>query len=105
MEPLCGALTIWNGISMETIDFEKICQSTYPYLLQNWHSFTSEEKEAIISMIADGYAFPTNLDKDSPINGRNSPQTMQELVKICLDDGVEVQRFFQELNVFSNRRK
>ena len=90
---------------MEAINFQKICQSTYPFLLKTWNRFGIEEKETIISMIADGYAFPTNLDKDSPINGRNSPQTMQEFVKVCLDDGVDADKFFNELELFLGKRK
>ena len=46
----------------------------------------------VVAACADGYAFPTNLDRDQPIGGL-APQTQAELVRQALAEAWDVASF------------
>ena len=57
----------------------------------------------VIAASAEGYAFPTNLDLDQPVDGL-APQTQAELVWQALDEDWPVDRFEQALLAQAARR-
>ena len=57
----------------------------------------------IIAACAEGYAFPTNLDRDQPVGGL-APQTQAELVWQAVAEGWDPSSFRHELTVQAARR-
>jgi ectoine hydroxylase-related dioxygenase (phytanoyl-CoA dioxygenase family) len=55
------------GRAMESIDRTAMCKALYPALLSL--SLTEAQISNAIAATAEGYAFPTNLDRDPPIGG------------------------------------
>jgi hypothetical protein len=58
------------GKCLEVIDHERMCNAVYPSLLRLKRGGVSpRELENAIGACANGYAFPTNLDRDQPLKG------------------------------------
>ena len=76
------------GRCMETVDRVRMAQALYPSLLQAHTSghMPAADLDAAIAACAEGYAFPTNLDRDPPIGGL-APQSQQDLVRAALAQG------------------
>jgi ectoine hydroxylase-related dioxygenase (phytanoyl-CoA dioxygenase family) len=74
------------GRAMETVDRTAMCRSLYPALLRSKARGTDERTlRDVVAASAEGYAFPTNLDRDQPIGGL-APETQAELVWRALQD-------------------
>ena len=72
------------GRAMETVDRVAMCRALFPVLLQQKAAGRPEvELDNVIAASAEGYAFPTNLDQDQPIDGL-APQTQADLVRRAL---------------------
>ena len=68
------------GRSMETVDRARTVLAIYPALLTALdHGLTDQGLDNVIAASAEGYAFPTNLDVDQPIDGM-SPVAQAETV-------------------------
>ena len=63
------------GRAMETLDRDAMCRAVFPYLGQ----YDGPERDAIIAATAEGYSFPTNLDRDPPIGGL-APKTQAQIL-------------------------
>jgi ectoine hydroxylase-related dioxygenase (phytanoyl-CoA dioxygenase family) len=72
------------GKPMEALDRERMMLAVYPVLLGN-PSLDAEAVQAVVACTADGYAFPTNLDTDPPLQGL-APQTGQQLMLQALNE-------------------
>src|SRR3954471_16195024 len=69
------------GRAMETVDRVAICRALFPVLLEKKAGGASEDYlNNVIAASAEGYAFPTNLDRDQPVDGI-APQTQADLVR------------------------
>jgi ectoine hydroxylase-related dioxygenase (phytanoyl-CoA dioxygenase family) len=68
------------GRAMETVDRTSMCRALYPVLL-DLASRGADERTLrnAVAASAEGYAFPTNLDRDQPIGGL-APETQADLV-------------------------
>jgi ectoine hydroxylase-related dioxygenase (phytanoyl-CoA dioxygenase family) len=73
------------GRAMETVDREVVVTAIYDDLRKahvaegwDWHDLDN-----VIAASAEGYSFPTNLDRDQPIGGL-APMTQAELVRQAL---------------------
>jgi ectoine hydroxylase-related dioxygenase (phytanoyl-CoA dioxygenase family) len=75
------------GRAMETVDRTAMSLALFPVL----RGFAGNVRN-VIAACAEGYAFPTNLDRDQPIGGL-APQTQAELMQQALDEGWDVARF------------
>jgi ectoine hydroxylase-related dioxygenase (phytanoyl-CoA dioxygenase family) len=73
------------GRAMETIDRTAMVKALYPALLAAT-DLTSAEIANAIAASAEGYAFPTNLDRDPPIGGL-APKSQAALVHEALAAG------------------
>jgi ectoine hydroxylase-related dioxygenase (phytanoyl-CoA dioxygenase family) len=56
-----------------------------------------------VAATAEGYSFPTNLDRDPPIGGL-APQTQQQLMQKALAESWEPAKFAEALDKHSWRR-
>jgi ectoine hydroxylase-related dioxygenase (phytanoyl-CoA dioxygenase family) len=86
------------GRAMETVDRTAMSLALYPVLL----SFTGSVPN-VVAASAEGYAFPTNLDRDQPIGGL-APQTQAELVREALAERMPLDRFRAALREQQERR-
>jgi ectoine hydroxylase-related dioxygenase (phytanoyl-CoA dioxygenase family) len=76
------------GRAMETVDRERTSNAVYAALLGAKENGLSEREVAnVIAASAEGYAFPTNLDRDQPIGGM-APPTQAELVAATAREGL-----------------
>lgn len=76
------------GRAMETVDRERTSNAVYAALLGAKENGLSEQEVAnVIAASAEGYAFPTNLDRDQPIGGM-APPTQAELVAAAVREGL-----------------
>jgi ectoine hydroxylase-related dioxygenase (phytanoyl-CoA dioxygenase family) len=74
------------GRAMETVDRTAMCRALYPALLELAARGTDERHlRNAVAAAAEGYAFPTNLDRDQPIGGL-APETQAELVWRALQE-------------------
>ena len=69
------------GRAMETVDRVRMCKALYPVL--QGASLTADQIACALAATADGYAFPTNLDRDPPIGGM-APKTQAQLMHEAL---------------------
>jgi len=76
------------GRAMETVDRLAMSTSLYPVLLAAREAGADDTYcRNVIAASAEGYAFPTNLDNDQPIDGL-APPTQAELVWAALQRGL-----------------
>jgi len=75
------------GRAMESIDRLKMSLKLYPALkgLVHDQTITAAEADNAIAACAEGYAFPTNLDRDPPIGGM-APKSQQDLMRQALKE-------------------
>jgi ectoine hydroxylase-related dioxygenase (phytanoyl-CoA dioxygenase family) len=72
------------GRAMETVDRTAMVAALYPVLLEAKQAGAGETYlRNVIASAAEGYAFPTNLDRDQPVGGL-APQTQAELINSAL---------------------
>src|SRR5439155_24719327 len=75
------------GRAMEAVDRTAMCRALYPVLLAQQAAGADERSlRNVVAASAEGYAFPTNLDRDQPIGGL-APETQAELVWRALQEG------------------
>ena len=86
------------GRAMETVDRVAVMAALYPVL----RTFPGAV-DNVIAASAEGYPFPTNLDRDQPIGGL-APQTQAELVRQALAEAWDVASFQQALREHDRRR-
>jgi hypothetical protein len=58
----------------------------------------------VVAASAEGYAFPTNLDRDQPIGGI-APESQAQLVLRALESGLDQVAFEAELDAQQQRRR
>ncbi|MEY4175072.1 MAG: hypothetical protein RI900_2237 [Actinomycetota bacterium] len=93
------------GRAMETIDRERMCLALYPVLLQrvSVHG-VDQHVRRVVAASAEGYAFPTNLDRDPPVDGL-APSTQADLMLDCLEQRRDPHTFAELLTAHSLRRR
>ncbi len=82
------------GRAMEAVNRVAMSEALYPALLTAVSSgkLTRAQAGLSIKACAEGYAFPTNLDRDPPIGGL-APQSQQGLMAQALDESWDAVRF------------
>ena len=94
------------GRAMETVNRTKMCERLYPSLLK----FKAEgrmngvEIANAIASTAEGYSFPTNLDRDPPIGGI-APKPQSRLMQEALVEGWTPERFNDALAAYDQKRQ
>lgn len=93
------------GRAMESIDREKMCKLLYPHAVvaQSNRKLSMSDLNAAIAAAAEGYSFPTNLDRDSPKGGL-APETQQALFARAIAKDWSVQKFVKMLDELRLKR-
>jgi ectoine hydroxylase-related dioxygenase (phytanoyl-CoA dioxygenase family) len=74
------------GRAMESVDRTGMSAALYPALLELRDSLDAGQRANAIAACAEGYSFPTNLDRDPPIGGL-APETQAQLIRRALVEG------------------
>ncbi len=87
------------GRAMETVDRTRMSQALYPALLLLRAGGRLSETEAAnaIAACAEGYAFPTNLDRDPPVGGL-APDSQATLMRRALAEGWSIAAFDEAID-------
>ncbi|WP_108814503.1 phytanoyl-CoA dioxygenase family protein [Loktanella sp. Alg231-35] len=93
------------GRAMETIDRDKMCKLLLPHAMSAKKAgrLSTAELSAAIAATAEGYSFPTNLDRDPPTNGL-APETPAALFRRALSEGMDADGFGEQLDQMKGRR-
>ncbi|MEX0317824.1 MAG: phytanoyl-CoA dioxygenase family protein [Ruegeria sp.] len=91
------------GRAMESLDRAAMCALLYPALARLKDQLSAGEIRAAIAAAAEGYSFPTNLDRDPPVGGL-APETQAALLTRALDAGWSADRVKAELDAQTTRR-
>ncbi|SUZ33383.1 hypothetical protein ROE7235_03153 [Roseibaca ekhonensis] len=93
------------GRAMETVDRRKMCKLLYPFALESRNDGTlnASELAATIAAAAEGYSFPTNLDRDPPKGGL-APETQQALFARAIAESMNDQEFASHLDQMSAKQ-
>jgi ectoine hydroxylase-related dioxygenase (phytanoyl-CoA dioxygenase family) len=76
------------GRAMESVNRQAMAQAVYPHLrvLLETGALDLAAAHRAIDATAEGYAFPTNLDRDPPLGGL-APASPQTVVREALQEG------------------
>jgi ectoine hydroxylase-related dioxygenase (phytanoyl-CoA dioxygenase family) len=86
------------GRAMESLNRAQMCETLYPVLQEQLSArqMTQTEVDAVIASCAEGYPFPTNLDRDPPIGGL-APESQQALFRRALGESWDVRAFSEAI--------
>lgn len=93
------------GRPMETVDRSAMCAALYPVLRAQLRAgrLAFAQAERAIAACAEGYPFPTNLDRDPPAHGL-APESQQAMMRRALQQGWHGDDFMQELRLQAGRK-
>ena len=80
------------GRAMESVDRARICAAVYPACC----GCRTRRRSNAVAATAEGYAFPTNLDRDAPVDGL-TPPSQADLVRQALAEGWDKGKFEKAL--------
>jgi ectoine hydroxylase-related dioxygenase (phytanoyl-CoA dioxygenase family) len=88
------------GRAMESVDRLAMCNALYPAMLR---LPDERDRRNVVAAAAEGYAFPTNLDRDPPLDGM-APPSQADIVWQALVERWEPARLRAELAGHAERR-
>jgi ectoine hydroxylase-related dioxygenase (phytanoyl-CoA dioxygenase family) len=91
------------GRAMDAVDTTAASAALFGTLKRRWAAGHEQAVRNLITVAAEGYAFPTNLDRDQPV-GRMTPVTQAELLAQAVREGWDDTRFRDELAAQQWRR-
>ncbi|MGW5637364.1 phytanoyl-CoA dioxygenase family protein [Streptomyces sp. NPDC003832] len=92
------------GRAMETVDREAVVNAVYPVLLRRRaEGVAPEPLDNVVAAAAEGYPFPTNLDRDPPVDGL-APPSQADLVRRALAEARPPEVLRAELRAAAERR-
>jgi ectoine hydroxylase-related dioxygenase (phytanoyl-CoA dioxygenase family) len=93
------------GRAMESVNRSQMCAALYPVLLaaRQIGEMTMAETAYAVASCAEGYSFPTNLDRDPPL-GEMAPKTQQTLMLEALNENKTAGQFAQALEELKYRQ-
>ncbi|MGR9498793.1 phytanoyl-CoA dioxygenase family protein [Rhizobium leguminosarum] len=74
------------GRAMETVNRERMSAKLFPALKALQDRLSPDEIANAVAACAEGYSFPTNLDRDPPLGGL-APKTQAQLMHEALKEG------------------
>ncbi|MBY5881428.1 phytanoyl-CoA dioxygenase family protein [Rhizobium ruizarguesonis] len=74
------------GRAMETVNRERMSARLFPALKALQRRLSPDEIANAVAACAEGYSFPTNLDRDPPLGGL-APKTQAQLMHEALKEG------------------
>ncbi|MGO1165056.1 MAG: phytanoyl-CoA dioxygenase family protein [Janibacter sp.] len=90
------------GRAMEATDRHRIVTAIYPALLSR--KAAALPTDDAVAAAAEGYAFPTNLDLDQPVDGM-SPPTQADIVRQALEEGAPPAELETRLTAYAAARR
>jgi ectoine hydroxylase-related dioxygenase (phytanoyl-CoA dioxygenase family) len=86
------------GRAMESVDRVRMASALYPTLLdmQSKGTMDAEQLANTVAASAEGYAFPTNLDRDPPVGGL-APESQQGMMLRALQEKWSAAAFQESL--------
>lgn len=90
--------------AMETMDRIRMSNAVYPVLRERSAAMTDDEVGSVLTAVADGYAFPTNLDNDPPLEGL-TPPSHRDILAEALSQGAAVDVVADRLAALAERRR
>jgi ectoine hydroxylase-related dioxygenase (phytanoyl-CoA dioxygenase family) len=93
------------GRAMESVDRTRMSAALYPVLqsMLAGDRLSRDQADNAVAACAEGYSFPTNLDRDPPIGGL-APQTQQALMRQALQENWPAADFNRALETQGWRR-
>ncbi len=93
------------GRAMEVLDRRRMCEAVYPELrcLREAGRIGPAQIDAVLAACAEGYPFPSNLDRDPPVGGL-APRSQQELLRQALEENWPGTRLADVLTDHAARR-
>ncbi|MBU6278401.1 MAG: phytanoyl-CoA dioxygenase family protein [Actinomycetales bacterium] len=92
------------GRAMEAVDRASICRAIFPRLRERASAdLTAERLACVIAASAEGYPFPTNLDRDQPIGGL-APASQAVLLSQAVTESWPTDRLDAALQAYDERR-
>ncbi len=93
------------GRAMEVLDRRSMCEAVYPVLrsMLDAGRIDAPHVDAVLSACAEGYPFPSNLDRDPPMGGL-APRSQQELLRQALEENWPESRLAEVLKDHATRR-
>ena len=89
----------------ESVDREQMSNAIYPVLrARKAAGWSDHEIKTVIAACAEGYAFPTNLDRDPPLKGL-APQSQADFVWQALASDQTAEQLRKELAALTERQK
>ncbi len=104
---IANLLQISSGFGrlLENIDRTAMCEAIYPELLGMQEDGASPAAlDALIAATAEGYPFPTNLDRDPPIGGM-VPPSQADVMRSALAAKETAEEFLSALASHGRRRQ
>jgi ectoine hydroxylase-related dioxygenase (phytanoyl-CoA dioxygenase family) len=94
------------GKPMESLGTISLVESCWETLKQKFdEEGSSLQLDAIVAAFAEGYPFPTNLDRRPPAPGGMAPESEQDIVKAGLKEGWSAKRVIEALREIKNDSK
>ena len=93
------------GRAMESVDRDRMLRVLYPQLLAMGRDGALDRaaQGRVVAASAEGYAFPTNLDRDPPLGGL-APESPQAIALRALHEGWPPERLFAWLDEAGRKR-
>ena len=93
------------GRAMESVDRTCMIRALYPHLqaLVQSGDLDAAAVDRVLAAAAEGYAFPTNLDRDPPLGGL-APLSPQRWVRRALAENWPAERLYNQLAILASRR-
>ncbi len=91
------------GRSIESLDRSAMSLALYPVLLECIETRPWRETANVVAASAEGYAFPTNLDRDPPVGGL-IPLSHAEMMENALRNRHSVEDWAAEVAAMDKRR-
>ncbi|MDX2933335.1 phytanoyl-CoA dioxygenase family protein [Streptomyces ipomoeae] len=93
------------GRAMETVDREAMVNAVFPVLLARRAEGAAEDwLRRVVAATAEGYPFPTDLDRDPPVDGL-APPSQADLMWRAVSEGWSPERLREELRAGAERRR
>ena len=93
------------GRAIETVDTKRVCLAVYDQLRERVsRGMSADEWLAVVAASAEGYPFPTNLDRDVPID-RLTPPAQSDIMSTALLELWSSDRFAKELDEYETRHR
>jgi ectoine hydroxylase-related dioxygenase (phytanoyl-CoA dioxygenase family) len=93
------------GRAMESVDRARMVRALYPQLLSLGGEGVLDRaaQDRVVAACAEGYAFPTNLDRDPPLDGL-APDSQQVMMRRALREGWSPDRLSAWLDAAARKR-